>query len=156
MSHSNPHWCLIHKKSGSARGAQKWKHCSITAIFLASSLNTAIPLLHTSYYKFLVDRNIFDLNSSSTFSMQCQQACTDPRAVPLPQILIEHEAGDEKMTSRGLADCWEGGQDRKVGGWKAHLLHLLHTLDRLVHQLPVVLFWPVAFPLHLEGGILYK
>mmetsp|Transcript_16088 Transcript_16088/g.48185 ORF Transcript_16088/g.48185 Transcript_16088/m.48185 type:complete len:352 (+) Transcript_16088:106-1161(+) len=36
------------------------------------------------------------------------------------------------------------------------LVNLLHGLNCLVHKLPVILFRPVAPPLHLEGGILCK
>ena len=35
-----------------------------------------------------------------------------------------------------------------------HLGNLLHGLDALVHSLPVVLLWPVAFPFHLKCCIL--
>ena len=36
----------------------------------------------------------------------------------------------------------------------AHLRDALHGLDSLVHQLPVVLLWPVAPLLHLKRGVL--
>ena len=38
---------------------------------------------------------------------------------------------------------------------QSYLFHLLHGLDRLVHQLSVVLNWLVSLPFHFKGGILY-
>ena len=38
----------------------------------------------------------------------------------------------------------------------AHLVNLLHGLHGLVHELPVVLLWPVAPPLQLKGCVLRR
>ena len=41
-----------------------------------------------------------------------------------------------------------------VKNFEAYLLHLLHSLDRLVNQLPIVFHRLIPLSLHLEGGVL--
>lgn len=54
----------------------------------------------------------------------------------------------------GAGRGWDVGGNGHRGKSMTHLVNLLHGLNCLVHKLPVILFRPVAPPLHLEGGIL--
>ncbi len=64
------------------------------------------------------------------------------------------------MTTSRMLQCIpatgskRGHEDVQEAAKGGHLIDLLHGIDGLVHELSVVLLWPVPSPLHVEGRVL--